>query len=150
MALSILEQCEQSIFKICNDYVKTLNDPTVEVFDFDANIAVTTWPQGKNLVGVGDLTMQNTGSMYIVSCSLTVATLANDSNIKKLKKLVGGLFDTLQVGEVAGSIVDENGQPIGSLVVMQDLTVLPAGNTSTRPLREIAVQFGVTYVSPPV
>lgn len=149
MTQSILEQCESSIFKICNDYVVSLSDPTVQVFDFDANIAVTTWPIDKNLIGVGDLTIQNTGEMYTVTCSLAVATLANDSNLKKLKALIGGLFDKLKVGKTAGIIVNSLGAEIGSLKVMQDITVLPAGRTSTRPLREIAVQFAVSYASPP-
>lgn len=149
MPQSLLEQCESSIFKICNDYVISLNDNTVQVFDFDANIAVTTWPKDKNLVGAADMTIQNTGEMYLISCSLTVSTMANDSNLKKLKSLTGGLFDRLRVGHVAGRIVNDSGTEIGSLKIMQDITVLPAGTTSTRPLREIAVQFAVTYLSAP-
>ena len=143
------QDIKTTLYAICKSYLtgKPYSSNT-EIFDFEANIAVTKWPDKKVLIGIGDISIQNTGETHMVSCSFCVSTTPNDSNLELMTEVIGGLYDKFKPGKKVADILDPTGQVVGCFVTAKDVTLLPVGKTSTRPLQEIGVQFSVSYQNP--
>lgn len=151
MTHSVYEQLKATTLKLCKDYISDKGlSSTVEIFDYDTHTVVTTWPD-KDLFGVGDFSIMNSGGMYVITCSITACTQADDVGLTRLMSIIGGMYDKLKPGEVIGVLVNPTtGAPLGTVTVSGNLALLPVEGTNSRPFQEIAVQLGVSYLHPPV
>jgi hypothetical protein len=145
------EDVNRSILAYLNGFLSRNSIQDFQVFDFDSHASLQQLPE-KDLIGMGDYSIENKKDQYMVTCTIIVCTQADDAYLERLRPVVGKLFNELTPGATGARfpVVDPSGVTRGFLTVADDTMVLPVGNTKTRPLQAIAVSFAVGYQQLPV
>lgn len=148
--MDVYNNVSSSLIKFCSDFIEDNGFSLTTVpFDFDAHATVAEFPE-KDLIGISEYMIENIDRQYIVSALICVCTQADDSNLQRLRPLIGGLFGKLIVGSSPVIVVDsEIGVPLGHLTVLESVKVLPVSRSITRPLQMIGVHFGSSFTTPP-
>jgi len=147
----IYTDVKKSILKFCKDYIENNGLASkFDVFDFDAHATINELPN-KDLIGIGEFSIENNSEMYTVTCYIAVCTKADDKNLARLTPVIDGLFDLLRPGHKAMDVVRQSGntvQTLGQLVLMESVSVLPVARTETRPIQMLAIQLGSGLIDP--
>lgn len=145
------QDINRSLLAYCNNFLIRHDIKDVDIFDFDAHAVEQELPD-QDLIGIGEYSIENQTDKYHVTCMFIVCTKADDTQLKRLRNLVGSLFAELrpQNSGEPFKIVDEAGLKRGYMTVMDNVLVGPVGSNKTRPVQAIAVAFGVGYASLPI
>lgn len=151
--MDVYNNVSSSLIKYCNGFITRHSlTSTCEPFDFDAHAVEGEMPE-KDLIGIGEYTIENVDQHYMITALVCVCTMADDANLKRLRKITGLLFSELKPGDTSIKVVDIGGSPvgqyIGNLVIMDNVKALQIARSNTRPIQMIAVQFGSSFLTPP-
>lgn len=129
----------KSLVGFCYDFIKE-NNLDFDSFDFDAHASLEELPQ-KNLIGVGEYSLQEEQELYYGSCSIFISTLQTDHNINILRPTLAKLFAELHTNRRIPIYNDDFTQEIGNIVIMNGTQAMPVARTKTRPLAGINISF---------
>ena len=149
--MGVYTNIQASLLRYCTDFLQNhnLNDK-FEVFDFDSHSSINDMPSDKDVIGIGEFSLQEDEKNYYATLYFSVSTTSDDANLKRLRPVVDQLFSQLKVGEALCPIINsESSKIVGNLVVMNGTEVLPVARTTTRPLVMIGVMLGSTLLVPP-
>lgn len=141
----------RSLLAYCKNFLTRNSVSGFQVYDFEAHAATMELP-GVDLIGLAEYSIENQKDMYEITCLIAVCTKSDDANLTRLRPVVGKLFAELTPGATGAKfeVLDAAGLRRGYMTVMDNVMVMPVGDTKTRPFQTIAVRFGVGYVSLPI
>lgn len=125
-----------SLLSICKQFAAAYPQYNLTVFDFDENVAESEYPKG-NLIGVYQLDYsEDDALMYgrvMFPMSFNDAFMATEA--------VGNFVNFVRSQKHHPFIHYGNGQPIGRLVALNELTVSPVVKSTNRQFRFILQGF---------
>lgn len=120
-----------------------------DVFDFDSHASLQELPE-KDLIGISEFSVENSGDTYYVNCIVTICTKSDDSNILRLTNIMDKMFSEIRPGATGDKfkVVDSAGTRLGNFTVKSPVEATPVMKSKTRPIQGIMVSLAIACASP--
>lgn len=143
--MGIYSDCRASLLKYCKDFLTKNSLTGYQVFDFDTHASLHDLPDEK-LIGISELSLENSDNTYVAYCMIGVATKANDTYLKELLDVMDKMYDELRPDHILQIVDKSDGvTPKGNLKVMDNVSLMPVARTNSRPVQFIAVPFALMF-----
>lgn len=148
--MSVYENVFASLLKYCGDFIEKKNIDNCENFDFDSHGSINQLPDS-DLIGIAEYSLVEAQGLYYATCAIVVCTRSDDSQLKRMRKIVDAFSGELKVGfEGIKLVSSEDAKLIGHGKVMDEIEFMPpAKQADSRPVLLINLEVGCTFLVPP-